>query len=77
MLYAGEGWESQASYSPHYCNMRIIPTDSFKGRESAVVIVDTVAAKDGLRKSRQEIPEILDDAETVGTQDYTKVGAVT
>ena len=49
--------------------------DSFQGRESAVVIVDMVAAKEGLRKAREEEPD--EDVEDVGTEDYIKVGAVT
>ena len=57
--------------------IEIATVDSFNGRESAVVIVDLVAAKERLRRSRPEEQEIPDDEGDVGTEDYIKVGAVT
>ena len=58
-------------------NIEIHTVDSLQGRESEVIIVDIVAAKDGLRRSRPEEQETPVDEEDVGTEDFVKVGAVT
>lgn len=57
--------------------IEVSTVDSFQGRESAVISVDTVAAKDNLAGPLNPEMETPEDAEDLGTEDYIKVGAVT
>ena len=57
--------------------IEISTADSFQGKESAVVIVDVVAAKEGLEKFQSGDQEIPDDEEDIGTDDCIRVGALT
>ena len=55
--------------------LEISIVDSFQGRESGVVIVDTVVAKAGLVRTLND--DTVDDPEDLGTEDYVKMGEVT
>ena len=74
---------SQTNRPPAIKKAIVVSTvDSFQGRESRVIIVDIVAAKDklsNLRRPQQETPEDDDeyDDEDIGGENYSKAGTVT
>lgn len=60
--------------------IEISTVDAFQGRESSIIIVDTVAAKDYLDKSQAALSnaqDMPDDAADFGGENYIKMGMVT
>ena len=58
--------------------IEISTVDAYQGRESRIVIVDTVAAKDNLKfQPRIESDDQADEEDDNGGEEYVKVGSVT
>lgn len=57
--------------------IEISTVDAFQGRESRVVIVDTVAARDRFKAPPPKTDDDDEDEEDVGTEGYIKIGVVT